>query len=505
MPRKLYQEIAGRIEQRLADDPEYRLPTLPELSRELGVSLMTVWKAVRVLSDKGLVRAHQGRKIRRADDPASRPIAESEKRLYARIKQSVLDGSYRAGDPLPKLQYYAVAERMARMTIVRVFRQLAHDGLIHKQGKSWIAGQQSRRLISGAREDPDTAPVALLVMLDDERLQNLFPNLHIAPFVNPFYEELMKGGMQVRLAHRMPSVLGEFPIPCGLAGVRSLIRKLGERYRGALLIDETLTNDDYITWAGELSCFGKKPVVLFDPSEVESQLTRKPLSGNERLFRLFFDEGAAVARAIECLTDAGHRNIGYALFQAPGYFWIQRRYERIVDIARSRTPALAIHSATLAELFWVTGGVDLQSLMPEFTRRIDAHVGPAPEGSRSINRQRRIMRATPSLASLLRRGITALICPNDQFAYQFWMWFKRVNIPVPRHMSLISFDNSLQGRIYPVSTIDFGFARLGYSAAHILIGDIPVQSDKAGNIAGTCTVIDRGSVGKPAQRRPSED
>jgi DNA-binding LacI/PurR family transcriptional regulator len=131
--------------------------------------------------------------------------------------------------------------------------------------------------------------------------------------------------------------------------------------------------------------------------------------------------------------------------------------------------------------------------MSEFTRRIDRHLDRKAFREKK-SRQDQLLSATPSMASLIDKGVTALICPNDSLAYQYWMWLGRAGYSVPRHVSLISFDNSLQGRIYPVSTVDFGFAHLGYQAAHIMIGDISVHSDKDGNIAGVCTVVDRGSV-----------
>jgi DNA-binding LacI/PurR family transcriptional regulator len=73
-----------------------------------------------------------------------------------------------------------------------------------------------------------------------------------------------------------------------------------------------------------------------------------------------------------------------------------------------------------------------------------------------------------------------------------------VGLSVPRDVSIISFDNSVECRNFPVSTIDFGFSRLGYRAAHVFIGDIPVKADRYGNVPGICTLVDRGSIGKPA-------
>jgi DNA-binding LacI/PurR family transcriptional regulator len=72
-----------------------------------------------------------------------------------------------------------------------------------------------------------------------------------------------------------------------------------------------------------------------------------------------------------------------------------------------------------------------------------------------------------------------------------------VGIAVPSEMSLISFDNSASITPLPVSTVDFGFGNLGYSAFHLIYGDVTIHRDRAGNVAGRPVVIHRGSIGPP--------
>jgi len=70
-----------------------------------------------------------------------------------------------------------------------------------------------------------------------------------------------------------------------------------------------------------------------------------------------------------------------------------------------------------------------------------------------------------------------------------------MEVPIPKSISLISFDNMPEAMPFPISTIDPGFAHLGYLAAHALIGDIPIGEDANGCIAGTWQLIDKGSLG----------
>ena len=68
------------------------------------------------------------------------------------------------------------------------------------------------------------------------------------------------------------------------------------------------------------------------------------------------------------------------------------------------------------------------------------------------------------------------------------------------HPSLASYGKIVfaQSVLFPVSTVDYGFERLGYLAAHVFIGDIDVPCGSDGNVGGVCALMDRGSIGKPS-------
>jgi DNA-binding LacI/PurR family transcriptional regulator len=111
---------------------------------------------------------------------------------------------------------------------------------------------------------------------------------------------------------------------------------------------------------------------------------------------------------------------------------------------------------------------------------------------------RSLLDKTPSFVNLLRdHAPTALIALNDHMAREYYYWFTAVGLNIPKDFSIISFDNLFASMFFPITTIDFGFERLGYQAAHIIIGDIPIRANRYGNIPGPCTLIDRGSLGPP--------
>jgi DNA-binding LacI/PurR family transcriptional regulator len=137
----------------------------------------------------------------------------------------------------------------------------------------------------------------------------------------------------------------------------------------------------------------------------------------------------------------------------------------------------------------------------KFNARFDEYVAKINQQRRETGgfraRGRRFIDHTPSMAGLLDAGVTALISSNDAMAHEHYSWCRAAGIDVPARLSIISFDNTPNAVVLPVSTIDFGFAQLGYIAAHLIIGDIPLRADREGGIPGACTLVDRGSVGRP--------
>jgi len=263
------------------------------------------------------------------------------------------------------------------------------------------------------------------------------------------------------------------------------------------MIEVTPEREGFISWVRELSCRGKLPVIYFDSADYRPDFTRANLSLGKYYFRLGFDERSAVRCALQHLVDHGHRTIGFPVFPHGMQAWTTKRLALARELAQQLTPRSSVLSAEMAEPFWDT---DLLAFSPQdiirFNERLQAHADAcAPRAGATLSAHRAARAATPSLASLLDKGATALLAMNDRVGFQYLWWADAAGIEVPRHLSIAAFDNVGESEALPLTTVDFGFARLGYLAAHILIGDIPVRADEAGNIPGTCTLIDRGSAG----------
>lgn len=65
---------------------------------------------------------------------------------------------------------------------------------------------------------------------------------------------------------------------------------------------------------------------------------------------------------------------------------------------------------------------------------------------------------------------------------------------MPRDVSLISFDNTRLAGGLNISSVDFGFGYLGYSAFHFIMQDVPINRTRHGDIPARPHVAHRGSI-----------
>jgi DNA-binding LacI/PurR family transcriptional regulator len=501
MTIKLSERIANELEEKLAQEPDFIFPSISRLSEQHNVSYRTMWNAVKILAHKKLVVCRKGKKIDRADGPAPHRHFfagdSSTGHLYSTLRNGVLSGKYPSGEPMPKFDYLESSERISRMTVAQVFRVLAHENLVHKSGKKWLSGPPP--LVQRVPETADDLRPAIILLTRSEYTAYVLYNyVTFASFVNSFGNELFKNGMQLITVQMEKHLPPRSLLPGGINDARSLIRRLGERYRGAIIVDLEPDMSMLRPWIWELSCVGKTPVIFFDYANTRPQCTREALSA-PLFYRLYFNEPEAVQAAVEYLARAGHTTIGFPTLGEKGQPWTLRRQQTAHEAAQRLSPPAKIVTAAQNEPFWdlLTEG-DLEKVSFFYGRLVDYVDREHTVTNKASILQNRILEHTPSMVSLIRQGATAIISMNDRMARQHYLWLSAAGFDVPRHMSIISFDNAPEAALVPITTLDFGFGRLGYLAAHILINDIRVQCDKNGNIPGICTIIERGSVAQPA-------
>jgi DNA-binding LacI/PurR family transcriptional regulator len=451
---------------------------------------------------RGLLSASQGKKITRTDiSPALRDAGNvatsSFESFYQKIKKAVREGAYLPGERLPKFDSFVAADHISRATIARALSRLSQEMLIHKRGAAWIAGPRPAIAAPMVAASPtELCPTMLLLFTD--AYQNIFHNTFLMPFLESMESTLREKGVRLTVGHRIKSDSGRSYLPNqGIAEIQETIRKWGDYYRGAVIIDQHSDADTMRSCAAMLSCSNRRPVIFFDAGNDRTLFTRSELSLGPSYFRMHQDDASAVALAVSHLSNAGHNIIGVPMVRAwESAAWVKRRTALIRECARKRS--MEIIAATHSEPFWdISGGLTDPAHLGDCYSRILRHAGSNDAGRpvRPAPSSEDVLRNSPSMADLMRRGITAIIALNDWLAHQHFIWCHAAGLRVPRQISIISFDNDPITRVFPISTVDFGFSRLGYLAARILCGAESPHADRDGNVPGVCTVVNRGSVG----------
>ncbi|MBD3392929.1 MAG: hypothetical protein GF418_12560 [Chitinivibrionales bacterium] len=103
----------------------------------------------------------------------------------------------------------------------------------------------------------------------------------------------------------------------------------------------------------------------------------------------------------------------------------------------------------------------------------------------------------PSMRAMISGRNTAIVAPNQWLAVNYAMWLRAVGLTIPQDISIVGFDNFLLLRPTSVSTVVMALADVGYASAHIFLGDVPVKTDRWGNVYRPPTFLDRGSIGPP--------
>jgi len=498
---RLWEALADTLRREIHEESLPGDISISRIARRHSVSLHTAWKAVRACAGEGLLTCRQGKKIALANQSKAGP-AGAEERLYASIRDGIINGAFRAGFPLPKVNYFVVSEKASPNTICSVFSRLEAGGLVYKRGKSWIVGKKTGPFApSASASNPPT--VLLLTSLDLE-WNRFYKFAEIVPFSRMLVSELHDHGIMLSLAFMdkpAQSPAGsELPIPSGEEEIAAHVASLGTGYQGTLVYCGMGPPPSTQPCMTALSRFDK-PIVYFDHRDEDRDFFEKmaPLCKG-RLYYLHFDESAADRLAVQTLVDLGHRCIGLPVPQVSGHAWIARRVEHIRGLAGEYQPSPKIVVVEQNEKFWRYFEEEFD--LSRYAEYLSAYFADADRraGAPGIERRQSLraalVRNTPSLVELFRtRGLTACIALGDFMAREIYLWCVYTGVEVPGRVSLLSFDNNIETNHFPISTIDFGFPRLGYQAAHIFINDIPIPGRK-GDVPGICRLMDRGSLAK---------
>jgi len=507
MPCRGFEQIASLVQKRIDDHPSNALPSMASLAREYGVAYQTMWKAMQTLAKRGVIVCRKGARTVRAGVPRG---PDSRDRFIDTLRSMILQGELKAGEAVPKFDYLQTSHRVQRSTISLAVRALLREGLLHKRGRRWIVGSAAASGGRSRRTFGSEPGTVLLLFPWDVDAQHFFREEYLNPFVAAFAGELTKPNLGIRVARQNRLDVEPPGYIAGFEQIRAFVGALGGRYRGTLAHSVGINprgtgsaeEERHRECLAMLAATGK-PIVQFCSDYFDVPRSLGDFGPRVPYYRFYCDEPAAIGLAVEHLAQKGHRLAGFPTIAQPPYLFVKKREDMIREAAQSQAHPLRVVGASLDEPFW--GFADpAETASEDFFQRIQRVLGInarlALRGKERVSIQSALRKNTPSLTSLIDAGVTSLIAPNDHVAQLLYWWLVTAGIEIPKEMSVISFDNSLELTGMPITTIDFGFSRLGYLAAHVFIGDIPVKKGADGSVPGICTVVDRGSVGPPIRR-----
>jgi DNA-binding LacI/PurR family transcriptional regulator len=248
-------------------------------------------------------------------------------------------------------------------------------------------------------------------------------------------------------------------------------------------------------------CQFKKPVVWLDMDSKAPQWNRKKI-GRSNFFRCHSDEQKAVGLAVDYLHAAGHRTVGFPKYIPYTHltFFVDERIAHARNRIASQGYDMEIVVPPLAPEPWDnwpdTSDNEIFDVLSDI-RIENRKKHAALHGARFEHALGKdLLRRTPTLQTLLAGSqVTAIIAANEWLAITYFYWLKYAGLSIPRDLSIIGFDNHRRFMQHPTATLDLKLDELGYLAAHLLIGDIPVRHDRKGNVAAQPQFIDRGALG----------
>ncbi len=527
MAQKTVTVTAKKIASRIEHTKHSVLPPAKKLAEELGVSYSSVLKALVILENRGIVRCRRGKpteilKTYNLNLSEIEPPSAASK-LAQKLWQRIASGHYQTGVPFPSSSYLTREFRVSSHTLQEAFAQLETQKRIHREGTRWVVGPEivTENVACG---DSRSAPTIVVVLPGTLRYWQFYSHPHFQQFVTIWNIELQKSGFRQHLVianldQKQPSFA-----TTGIDNAERLIRDLGENYRGAL-VNISGDTENLGMWLRVL-CKFDAPVVYYDSTGQGGEFVRGKDGLTDSFFRLYFDEYEAIRLALQTFADQGHRTVGFpniARHMVPAWhsqygrfrdkagssqdrpttadgktYWTSRRIEYASSTAALLKPSIDVRSAMHSESFWAFG---MKGNERPFSERVatSLNVNSDVRIHNVRNASQALLQGTPSLVSLLREGVTAILALNDAMALDYHEWFRAVGIEIPDKISLMSFDNRSESVVAPISTIDFGFYRLGFLAAHLFLRDMPIRTDHRGWLRGHCSFIDRGSVSRPGK------
>lgn len=461
--------------------PGSYLPSDAALASELAVSVATVRRAMRRLSDSGAVVRVHGKGTAKPGRMVSLGTEEESDGSRVDAVQTIVDalkgcigrGELRRGDPLPAYKNLCGGFGVSATTVYRALCALVKVGLVCKVGRSYRVG----RFLDIARVPVHKEVVFLCPPELD--LERLFTTHEIALSFHKLESELLAHGHTLRYAgyEELPSMVtawieaGHFPQGLVLSGPHAggvnadLFDDLRYDLNRLMAAARTLRPT---ALALTTSFVEKHPFVrFFSISHATTMMMR-------RLSRMLFEQSLDSATFF---FDVDGDRVG--LFQD---------MLRLLPEIDYLCPGFALRHALVAvkKRGFLSGWHKAYSV-EHLQSRASKYRPVSPDEIRSSI----VGYPTWDTACAASASSRTWIFWRDEAAVSAMEWCRKAGKRIPHDISIVSLENNRKYYRHGITACVRDWETMGYLMAHALIGDIPLQYTRRGFIQCDALLLQR--------------
>ncbi len=420
-----------------------RIPPIRELAGTLGVSHATAHKALRKLTDEGVLRqeATSGRFVisrARAGEQVQGSAALDT--VTATLKRWIFSGRYDHDGRLPPITSIARMLGRSRNTVRSAVSRLAKQGLVLQSGRqiNVAAG------LSGGHG-------ARIALVGHPNMFHIYHRAHV-----------MLAGIEREIAH-----CGWPPVAyCLQEDFRSQRTRKLDRIAGYLFI---IGHQPWLE--SYLATRIDRNVVVLDP--VEASAPWNPVNG----WRIVCDNREAGREVGRFLAARGHRFVVWANHLGAHYSWARSRLAGIRDVFPGTVEEWCIQEAPPTTVAYRSRSLERRSY-GLFVGRTAIPRPTIDEHLQGISKLKRLALLVDSLrqtfVSRLSRRVTAVVGVNDDIvvALRAAIGDKPTHLP-----ALIGFDNTPSATRLGISSYEFPFDLMGRLAVRTFENPAQLQYD----------------------------
>lgn len=487
-----------------------KLPPRRALCEMFGASANTISLSLQVLAEEGLIERRErsgvfirGGKTVETDREYTQLNLErtAAEKAAEDLTREIALGHFRAGDFLPLRKALRFQFGVSAGTLAKALALLQKRKLIRRVGNAFVVGMDSRRR-------PASNLRVMILPIRTAAGNMLLRSLNSSEFLQAFERELGRNGV---------SFSGQFDRKAGgivSPHASSSGDKLGYIYpiAGTRLVDDIVAGNIALL-EREMSRLQRLeiPVVLYNCGPLMNAFPAFSYAKFTTIFPLGINNVASGEDVGRFLGRMGHNTV--AFFSSFGDRWSQLRLQGLNRGLRTLCGKMHDVPAFVADYDRVAMRKNkdrhihrLQDKLGDVVAHVFEIPSPLnPDSARDIlqefYRQLRIETERKTFEPLFQQALrleatTAWVCADPTVAHTAAAFLSKTGIRVPQDISLITIDDNDDMANRGIAVYNLQYDRMGYLAAHCLLGDIPVGKNRKGIVECPGRIIERGSVAR---------